>query len=433
VVAIPEVHYARDECGAIAYQVWGAGAVDLLVMTEWPTSVDNIWEHPARVRHLGFHGSLGRVLRFDCRGLGASDPVPIDRIGDLDHWARDIGLVLDTVGVDRAVVSAEGFAGQAAMVFAAQCPERVERLALPNSFARQVPDDAVDGILEAAIPIVREQWGSGALTRSAATSLAQGADPGFFGRTERLGASPMVAAAMVEATYRSDVRAMLPTISAPTLVLYTGDLAYATVEHSEYLAAQIPNARLVHAQSSAFFWGDAGFTEYGEFLAGRQPDESERLLATVVFTDVVGSTELAAKIGNSRWNEIFLNLDRFVQIQVERFGGRIVQRTGDGHLLTFPTPRTAIDATLAILDASLDVTLRAGMHTGEVELRPTGDIAGLAVHVAARVAGLAGAGELVVSRTVADLMAGSETRFEDRGEHQLKGVPGDWRIFAIAR
>lgn len=432
-VAVPEVHYARDESGAaIAYQVWGAGPVDLLLMTDWATSVDNMWEHPARVRSLGFAGSLGRVIRFDCRGTGASDPVSLDRIGDLEQWARDATLVMDAVGVERAVVSAEGFAGQAAMLLAATEPVRVERLGLQNSFAQFVASDAVETTVAAAVPFVREQWGTGACTRRVG-SLAAGAEPGFCARTERLAASPLIAAALVEATIRSDVRALLGKIVVPTLVLYTGDLPAYTFEHSEYLAAHIPGARIIHTRAPAFYWDDPGFVEFAEFLSGHGADMAKRELATVVFTDVVGSTEFAARVGDRRWSETFGHLDRFVRIHVERCGGRVVQHTGDGHILTFSTPHAAIEGTRELLAAapSLGIELRGGIHTGEVEHGPAGDIAGLGVHIAARVAALAGAGELMVSRTVVDLMAGSDTQFEDRDEHELKGVPGRWRIFAV--
>jgi len=441
VKGIPEVRYARGDSGAVAYQVWGEGDLDLLLMTEWATSVDSIWEHPGRVRLLGFYGSLGRVIRFDCRGIGASDPLSLERLGDLDQWVRDALQVMDDVGAEQVAVSGEGFAGHAALQLAVGHPERVKRMVLLNSFARlsathDYPFGLTDADVEHSVGLIAERWGTGEITAVSVPTLATGApDPDFCGRTERLAGSPNVAAAMVRAMYRSDVRPLLGSVKIPTLVLSTGDLSYVGPEHSEYLVQHIPAAVLTRAESRSFYWGDAGFTDYAEFLTGRGVDASDRELMTVVFTDVVESTQLAVELGDRRWRQVLDNLDQFVTMHVSRSGGRVVKQTGDGHLATFSSPQAAIDAALGILEAAptLDVSIRAGIHTGEVEHRPAQDIGGIAVHVASRVASLAGPGELFVSRTVADLVAGSGLRFDDRGEQELKGVPGRWHVFSAAR
>ncbi|MBA2326754.1 MAG: adenylate/guanylate cyclase domain-containing protein [Actinobacteria bacterium] len=440
-MGIPEVRYARGDSGAVAYQVWGEGDLDLLLMTEWATSVDSIWEHPGRVRLLGFYGSLGRVIRFDCRGIGASDPVSLERLGDLDQWVRDALLVMDDVGAEHVAVSAEGFAGHAALQLAVEHRERVQRVVLLNSFARltathDYPFGLTDADVEGVLSLIAERWGTGEITAVSVPTLGTGAlDPGFSGRTERLAGSPMVATAMVRAMYQSDVRPLLACVKVPTLIFSTGDLLYVGPEHTEYLVRHIAGAGLTRAESRSFYWGDAGFTDYAEFLTGRAGDASDRELTTVVFTDVVGSTQLAVELGDRRWRQLLDNLDQFVTIQVSRFGGRLVKLTGDGHLATFPSPQAAIDAALGILEAAptLDISIRAGIHTGEVEHRSAQDIGGIAVHVANRVASLAGPGELLVSRTVADLVAGSGLRVDDRGEHELKGIPGRWHVFCAAR
>ena len=437
---VPPVQYLRHPVGAIAYQVWGQGELDLLVMTDFTTSVDNIWEHPGRLRLLSSYGELGRVIRFDPRGQGASDPLPLDDVGQLGPCLDDALRVLDTLDVAEAAVCAEGYAGQVGLRFAAEHPERVVRLALLNPFARRaVAEDYPigEGLESDATTLgewVRANWGTGELTAGAVPSLTTGApDPGFLGRTERLGASPAVAGAIFAAAHRSDVRAVLPSIGVPTLVVHTGDMLYVPVELSRYVADHIPDALFLEVPSRSFYWGEFGISAYAEFLTGAAPEHQERVIRSVVFTDIVDSTRAAAELGDARWEQLLTHLDEFVAIEVARFGGRLIKRTGDGHLLTFPTPGAAIEASLAILRGApaLDVAVRAGIHTGEIEERSDGDIAGIAVHVAARVASLASAHQLLVSRTVADLVSGGGFLLQDRGSHELKGLPGTWALYAV--
>jgi class 3 adenylate cyclase/pimeloyl-ACP methyl ester carboxylesterase len=440
--AIPPVRYLRHPAGAIAYQVWGEGALDLLLMTGLTTSVDNIWEHPGRLRLLSSYGELGRVIRFDPRGQGASDPLPLDEVGQLDSCLDDALHVLDALDVAAAVVCAELDVGQVALRLAAEHPERVMRLALLNPFARRAvaEDYPIGQGLESDATVlgewVRASWGTGELTAGAVPTLATGApDPGFLGRTERLGASPAVAGALFAAAHRSDVRTVLPSIRVPTLVVHTGDVPLVPVELSRYVADHIPGAQFLEVPSRSFYWGEFGISPYAEFLSGTVSEHRERVISSVLFTDVVDSTRVAAELGDARWEQLLTHLDEFVAIEVARLGGRLIKRTGDGHLITFPTPGGAIEASLAILRGAptLHIEVRAGIHIGEIEERSDGDVAGIAVHVAARVAALASAHQLLVSRTVADLISGGEFIVEDHGSYELKGLPGTWALYAVER
>jgi class 3 adenylate cyclase len=235
------------------------------------------------------------------------------------------------------------------------------------------------------------------------------------------------------AAHRSDVRAALPTITVPTLVVYTGDLRHVNVKLSRYVADHIPGAQFLEIPSQSFYWGELGISPYTEFLAGAAAENRERVIQSVLFTDVVDSTRTAAEVGDARWEQRLTHLDEFVAIEVARSGGRLVKHTGDGHLMTFPTPGAAIRAGVAILRSAptLQVQVRAGIHTGEIEERSDGDIAGIAVHVAARVASLASSQQLLVSRTVADLISGGDIALEAGGVHELKGLPGTWNLYAV--
>jgi class 3 adenylate cyclase/pimeloyl-ACP methyl ester carboxylesterase len=438
---VPAVHYLRHPTGAIAYQVWGQGDLNLLLLTDISTSVDNIWEHPGRLRILSSYGDLGRVIRFDPRGQGASDPLPLDQVGELAPWLDDALNILDALDVAEAVVAAEGYASQVALLLAAEHPQRVMRLALLNPFARRtVAKDYPIGEgreqdVAVLADLVRSVWGTGEATAMSVPSLAAGApDSGFLGRTERLGASPAVAAAVVGAMGRSDVRHVLAAITVPTLVVHTDDSQLVPVALSRYVADQVPGARFLEVPSRSFYWGETGISAYAEFLAGSMPEVRERVIRSVLFTDVVDSTRAATLAGDARWEQRLRHLDEFVGVEVARFGGSLIKQTGDGHLVTFSTPAGAIRTALAILRGAptLEVEVRAGIHIGEIEERSDGDIAGIAVHVAARVASLASPQQLLISRTVADLVSGGEFALQDQGLHELKGVPGTWALYAVS-
>jgi class 3 adenylate cyclase len=436
-VEVAPVRYVPGPDGAIAYQQWGDGDVEMLLMTSWPTSVDNIWEHPGRVRFLTTQGALARVTRFDARGFGASDRRLSESLGRVDLWAEDILRVLNYLGLDRVVLAAENLATHPAILFAGTHPERVDKLVLWNGFARLLrADDYPIGhpeeVVVAHVERVRNEWGTGAVTALRVPTLAQGAaDPGFLARTERLGASRADAVVMSEVEFRSDVRSDLPAASMPALVVHTGDFFFCGEEHCRYVADRLPDAHLVCAPSRSFYWGEEAFDEYAAFV--RATPLPERDVAAILFTDIVGSTPRAIELGDRRWREVLDGLDAFVEVEVRRSGGRLVKQTGDGHVVAFERPADAVEAAARVLRgaATFEVALRAGVHVGEIESRKGGDIAGIAVHVAQRVAGSATGGELLVSKAVADLLAGSRHAFEDRGEHDLKGLEGRWQLFGL--
>lgn len=437
---VPPVRFARGDDGDVAYQMWGDGPVDLLFVTEVGVSVDTGWEHPGRVRFATFMASLGRVVRFDPRSQGASDPLPLEQLGSLEAWVDDALQVLDDVAVDTVVVVAEGFASHVGVSLAIEHPERVARLALLNPFARLTSDDdhpfgPPPDVVPTLVSGVRDRWGDGAVTSRAAPLLADGVpDTDFLARNERLSASPRVAAALTQAMWTADVRHLLPRLDVPTLVVHTGDFRHVTVDHSRHVAELVPGAVMIEAPSRSFYWGESGLETYGAFVSGAPAEPFEHEIATVLFTDIVDSTPTALELGNDRWHQILDHLDHFVAIEVDRVGGRVVKQTGDGHLAVFPHPAAGIRAATAILRSAptLEVRLRAGLHTGDVEHRRDGDVTGLAVVIASRVADAAGAHELLVSRTVADLVAGTGFELADRGEHVLKGVPGEWRLYGVA-
>jgi class 3 adenylate cyclase len=426
---VPAVEYLRTDRGWVAYQTWGEGPPHVLWLSEWGTSVDNLWEHPGRIRFLSFHGSLGRVVRFDPRGQGASDELGAAAGSPFDEWRDDAIAVLDGLGIDEVVLVAEIAAAHVALRLAATVPDRVLRLALWNTWlsASQSPAES-----EELARYVGSVWGTGAVTAMAAPKLQVGAAPGFFGRTERLGASRAAATALMAASAEADATDIAPAIRQPVLVVHSGDIQVVARRDTEDLARALPTGRLLVSDAASFYWTD-DMAEYAEFVSGRVVTAADRVLGTVLFTDIVGSTDAALDVGDARWRQILDDLDDFVAVEVHRHGGATVKQTGDGHLMTFPTPSAAVRAATAILRGAraLGIQLRSGAHIGEFERRRANDIAGITVHVAARVCNAADAGEIMISRTLADLLAGDETKFEDRGDHTLKGVPGEWRLFAV--
>jgi class 3 adenylate cyclase len=408
-------------------------------MTDITTSVDNIWEHPGRVRFLSAQGEVGRTIRFDPIGQGVSDPCSVEDVGRLDLWVEDAVAVLDALGVAECVVTGESYAGQVGLSLAAEDSGRVRRLALLNPFVRKLtaPDYPIGTLTEGDVDEiaagVAAQWGNGEITKFAVPSLAKGApDPGFLARSERIGASPTVAAALVAASFKSDVRQLLTSVSVPTMVIYTGDNVTTRVEESRFVADNIRDAQFLTAPSNSFYWGE-GIETYLAFLGGGSVSGTARALRSVLFTDIVDSTGAASAIGDAAWKRRLTHVDEYVGLQITRFGGSLVKQTGDGHLAVFATPTDAIRAASAIIRGAptLEVEVRTGIHTGEVEERPNGDITGIGVHIAARVAGLAHSQQLLVSRTVADLVAGGAFLLRAVGDHQLKGVQGTWALYEV--
>jgi class 3 adenylate cyclase len=435
----PETKFVSVGRDRVAYVVWGDGTTDVLFLAQFGASVDAIWEHPGHLRWSRSLGARLRVIMLDHRGSGMSDSVPEERQGNLDDRIDDVLAVLDGVGVGRVSVCAEGDGAMTAIKFAVEHPERVDKLVLLNGYGAggAAAPSAGDTLrtsseqLEELADMVRAVWGSGELVAAVVPHF--GDDLDFCARLERMGARPSAAAALVRNLAAVDVRPLLDKITAPTLVVYSGDLTLSSVEQSRELAEQIPNARLFEGSSSTFYWGSGVVEEFVAFISGAA-SVGDRDLVTLLFTDVVDSTRAVVAAGDDEWRQTLNFLDDLVAARVSRAGGRIVKQTGDGHLIEFARPGDAVSAAIAICRAAptLGVTLRAGVHTGEIERRENGDIGGLTVHIAARIAPFANAGEVVVSRTVADLLGATEYALQDRGEHELKGIPGRWALFTIS-
>jgi class 3 adenylate cyclase len=440
--AQPETRYARVGQDRLAYQVLGQGPPDLVLTMGAFSHVDMVWDDPQVALFLRRLASFSRLVRFDRRGTGASDPLPPDPLPAWEAYAEELVAVMDTVGAQRAALLAAGpEAGPMALFFAGTRPERTSALVLADATARYVvADDYPIGFppeqVEAMIARATELWGTEAYADAYAASHA--GDERFrrwSARLQRAIASPRTVRAYLRALLELDVRSVLPLIHAPTLVLHHRDFWLLPLAHGRYLVEHIPDARLVElAGDLPLWWSDQdkvlGLIE--EFLVGAgRGAEPTRVLATVLFTDIVGSTERAAELGDRRWRELLQVHDDLAGRLVDRWSGRLVKTTGDGILATFDGPGRAVGCTLALREelAGIDMRIRAGLHAGEVELRD-GDVGGIAVHIAARVMAAAGPGEVLVSRTVRDLVTGSDIVLEDRGARHLKGVEGAWELFA---
>jgi class 3 adenylate cyclase len=441
---MPETKYARAGDAHIAYQVFGHGETDLVWMPHWATHIEMLWEEPLAAAFLQGLASFSRVVMFDKRGVGLSDPVALAPPPTVESWVEDLSAVLDAVGSQRAAVAASDVAGFIAVLFSATHPDRTTALILVNATARlrRGPDYSIglpDHLAERLVAAFEERWGTGDVTPGLMDpSLAHDETwRAWAHRYQRATASPGTMVPMLRMLLDTDVRAVLPVIRVPTLVLHRADDAYLRADHGRYLADHIPGARYVELpgrdHTPAVGDADSILAEMQSFLTGDWPmSRSERVLTTVMFTDIVGSTAKAAELGDRGWKELVDTYDRFVLRQLDRFRGRQVKSTGDGTLATLDGPRRAIACAVAIREGvrALGLEVRAGLHAGEVDLRGE-DLAGIAVHLAERVCSSAGPGEVLVTRTVVDLVAGSGITFEDRGKHELKGVPAPWRLFAV--
>jgi pimeloyl-ACP methyl ester carboxylesterase len=438
---VSDTRYAKSGETHIAYRVVGDGPIDVVLIADWFSHVEAVWDEPSLAYCLRRLGSFARLLIFDKRGVGLSDPVPLTTLPTLEEWMDDVRAVMDDAGPSRAAVIGIGAGGPMAMVFAATHPERVSALVLINTYARLARDvDYPWGLPSAAREQILEQSYADFTQFADALSEPDPADPGFperWGRYLRQAVSPKTAEVMRRMMFEIDVRSVLTTIQAPTLVVHRRDNPYILKGHGLYLAEQIPGARYVELEGSSdiFFRGDVDglLDEVQEFLTGVRPvPESNRLLATVLFTDIVGSTDRAMALGDRRWHELLDRHDAVSRAQLERFRGREIKTTGDGLLATFDGPARAVHGACAIRDAlrAIDVDIRAGLHAGEIEQRGR-DVGGIAVHIGARVEALAEPGEVLATRTVKDLVAGSGITFADRGSHRLKGVPDEWQLFSV--
>jgi class 3 adenylate cyclase len=439
----PETRYARAGDVHLAYQVDGEGPPDLVLADQWFSHMDAQWDVPPLATFRQRLSTFCRLIMFDKRGIGLSDPVPTQQLPTIEEWIDDLRGVMDAVGSQHAAIVTNIGGALMSIVCAAAFPDRVSSLVIVDGFARflSAPDYPIGpppGAVQQLLQGVEAGFGRGLMLDLFAPSMRE--QPGLrdlWARYERQSASPGSATAMVRLIYESDVRDVLPTIRVPTLVIHHRDVERLAPVYGRYLADNIPGARYVEIPGTDnLIWAgdqDAILAEIQEFVTGVRPTpQPDRVLATVMFTDIVDSTITASTIGDRRWRELLAAHDRLVRKELARGGGREIKTTGDGFLATFDGPARAVRTATAIRDAArtLDIEVRAGLHTGEIELLD-GDVGGLAVHIGARVAALAGAGEVLASRTVRDLVAGSGIAFEDRGEQTLKGVPGEWHIFAV--
>ncbi|HWK18133.1 MAG TPA: adenylate/guanylate cyclase domain-containing protein [Solirubrobacteraceae bacterium] len=436
----PATRYARSGEIHIAYQVVGEGPIDLLFVPSWISQVEHYWEEPVVARYFNRMASFSRLIMFDRRGSGLSDPVLAPPT--LEEQMDDVVAVLDAAGSERAAVFAQLEGGAMAAMFAATHPERTGGLILYEAMPRMSWAPDYDWPLrsdEREAYVRNGVWGDGSRILGIAPHAAENDRlRRWFAKLERLAASPGTAARLMRWNGEIDVRAVLPTIQAPTLVLHrTGD-KFIDVRHSRYLAEHIPGARYVELPGSdALSFGPESerlLDEVEQFLTGaRKLPDPERILATVMFSDIVESTRRAAELGDRTWRQLLETLEEVVAGELDRFRGRAIKTMGDGFLATFDGPARAIRCAVAIREemAEFGLDVRSGLHTGEIEVMGA-DVGGIAVHIGARVGAISGPGEVLVSGTVKDLVVGSGIGFEDRGEHELKGVPGRWRLFAVA-
>lgn len=440
---VPETRYARKGDAHIAYQVLGDGDLDLVLVSAWFSHLEARWEIPGFVHYLRRLSAFSRLISFDKHGIGLSDPLPLDKLPPLEEWMDDVRAVMDAVGSEQAAVMGANEASMMAAMFAASHPERVTGLVLAGGTAglRWSPDHPTGArpeVVDRLVGLVEESWGQGELMAVLSPSLAgDSAALQAWGRFMRLSASPAVAAAVFRMIFSLDVRDVLPAISAPTLVVNRQANPLISPSSGREVAERIPNATFVEVPGDDYGLAvgdiDSMIDVIEEFLTGSRPShEPDRVLATVLFTDIVSSTERAAELGDRRWKELLEDHHRLVRSELERARGKEVRIAGDGFLATFDGPARAIRCACAIRDAvrGLGLEIRAGLHTGEIELAETG-IEGIAVHVGARIADLAVPGEVLASSTVRDLVAGSGIEFVDRGVQVLRGVPGEWRIQAV--
>jgi Adenylate cyclase, family 3 (some proteins contain HAMP domain) len=443
-VVVAEIRYAQSESAYVAYQVLGEGPRDLLVVMDGFIPVDTMDDEPRLARAMGRLASFARVIRFDRRGIGLSDPVAPSDPPTLEQWVDDALAVLDAVGSASTVVLASGEATPVGLLLAASHPDRLNALVIVNGFARALVDvDYPEGVsaefIEQMLDSTDPTPADPSVDWIAAFAPSAAGDEGFrdwWTQTGRRGASPATARALLRVLLESDVRAVLPTIQVPTLVAHFAD--HSSIKFGRYIAEHVPRADFVAIPGADDYWWSADgasavLDEIEEFLTGmRSGPAFDRVLSTVLFTDIVASTTRASDLGDRGWRDLLDRHDAAVRRQISRFRGREVKTTGDGFLATFDGPARAVECACAIRDVAeqLDLPVRSGVHTGEIEIRGD-DIGGIAVHIAARVAARAESSTVWVSRTVTDLVVGSGLRFVDRGDHELKGVPGTWHLFAV--
>ncbi len=435
----PVTRYAKSGDIHVAYQVFGEGPLNLVFVPLFVSNIELYWDQPNWARWLLRLGSYSRVAMFDKRGTGGSDR--ISELPGLDQRMDDLRAVMDAADMPQAALLGVSEGGPLSALFAATYPDRCRALVLCGSFAKFSSWFPTEEALAQFLGYIDQAWGSGASLPFFAPSVAN--DPAatqWWGRFERLGASPAAVTALMRMNSQIDISDVVSTIRVPTLVIHRTEDVTINVEGGRYLAKNIPGARYLEFPGKDHPpWIGENVDEISdaiqEFLTGsRAPVAIDRVLSTVLFTDIVGSTEKAAAIGDRRWRDLLDNHHATIRRNLERFRGHEIKTTGDGILATFDGPARGVRCACAIADdiKPLGIEVRAGLHTGECEMIGD-DVGGIAVHIGARVASLAGPSEVLVSGTVKDLVAGSGLRFDDRGSRTLKGVPGQWHIYAVER
>ncbi len=440
----PETGYALLDGQQIAYQIIGDGLVDIVVAPAWFSAFDIEWQEPQLRMFLQRLGSFARLIRFDRRGSGASDPLDSDVLPPWESFAEDIACVMDEVGSEKAFLWGDGEGGPLSILFAASHPDRVSGLILFHTSARFLADSDYEigmpaEYVEELIEQLVEDWGTGEDIAQMVPSRAD--DPEFvawMARFMRASATPSAVRKYMEAGIRADVRGALPMIDQPTLVLHPADSDLLSVEHGRYLVEHLANGRLVELSGPpdaipAFALADQVVSETQRFVTGAPaPPRVERALATVLFTDIVSSTEMVSEVGDHQWRRLLDLHDEAVRRDIAGHSGKLVKNTGDGILATFDGPGRAVGFASALRSdlSQVGLSIRTGIHTGEIEHR-NGDIGGIAVHLGARIMAAAGAGEILVSLTVKDLVIGSSLAFEDKGMHELKGIEEQWQLYSV--
>jgi class 3 adenylate cyclase len=435
-----DIRYAISGDARLAFQVRGRGPHEIVSVPAWLSNQDFQPAPGAQGLFWERLHSFARVVSYDARGTGLSDPVSLSDLPTLEGWTDDLHAVVTAAQLEHVTLFATAPAGLVAVMYAATHPERTAALILVNFSAGTDRSDSADAQTERFIESIERTWGTGRFLRHLMPDVefdeVQQRD---LARLERQSMSPATVGALFRQQYALDVRPVLPAISAPTLVLHTINNRWTPIEHGRYVAQHIPNARLVELPGADMVVttdsaaNRVAIDEIEEFITGtRAVPEHNRMLTTMLFTDVVGSTDRVAAIGDQAWRTVLDRHDDAVHHQLARFSGVQRNHTGDGVLATFEGPERAIRCGSAIRDAARQIGLdvRVGIHTGEVERRGT-DLSGIAVHLAHRVCQAAEPAEVLVTRTVVDLVAGSNIRFDDRGDHNLKGIPTPWRLFAI--
>jgi class 3 adenylate cyclase len=443
-VPVPETRYASLGDAAIAYQVIGLDGPDIVFLPDWYNHVEAQWEDPFFERFLHGLSSIGRLIVFDKRGTGLSDPVLFSQAPPVEEWADDLAAVMDAAESEAAILVCASVGSFLGLPFAAMRPQRVAGLVLIDATASAPRrDDYPEGVpeyaLDRSMSWFQDVWGSGRTAEMVVPSRA--GDSAFIdwrGRYERLSASPGTIKRTLPTVYHGDVRSALGSISCPTLVIHRRGDKWVRPMHGRYLAEHITHATYAELPGDDHLWFgtdvDEVLAEIVEFVTGhRSPIEPDRVLTTIMFSDIVASTEQLATMGDWRWRNLLERHDQVVQRQLNRFRGRQIKHTGDGILASFDGPARAVRCGSAIIESVRGIGLhaRVGIHTGECELHKD-DLVGMAVNIAARIGAIADDGKVFVSGTLRDLVVGSDIEFVDRGDHHLKGVPGTWRLYAVA-